>query len=292
MTTRPIPPHGSYARANGSVGYRKPCYCPPCTEIKRRANKRWKVNAARGISTTIDAAAARAHLAKLRETRTWASISSASGLAESGLLLISNGQRTAINVRSHNRILAVQPLPKPDPSVPIDALGSRRRLQALAFVGHSVRTLAAECRVSRPTIRDLVHGTQTEVRRDAAERIEAAYERLAFRPPAANKHTSRTRNLAVANGWHGPLAWDDIDDPAEQPEQAAPYEPATKYERDPDKRAEIEHLYLLGESVPSIAKQLGNSEKYIGDQLGAILRQRARRASQQKTTKEGLEVAA
>lgn len=291
MARRPIPAHGTYARANGSSGYREPCHCEPCTEIKRRSNKRWKVNSARGINCTTDATAARQHLAMLRETRTWASISAACGLAESGLLLIASGRRKTINVRTHSRILAVQPLGKPDPSMPVAALGSRRRLQALACVGHSVRTLAAECRVSKPSIHDIIHGLQPTVRRDAAERIAAAYERLAFRPPAVSKHTTRTRNIAVANGWHGPLAWDDIDDPAVQPEQTAPYEPATKYERDPDKRAEIEHLYLLGESVPSIAKQLGNNEKYISDQLGAILRQRARRAQQQKT-KEGLEVAA
>jgi hypothetical protein len=45
--------------------------------------------------------------------------------------------------------------------------------------------------------------------------------------------------------------------------------------RDSMRKAEIEHLYLLGESVASIAKKLGANEKYTSDQLAVVLRERA-----------------
>lgn len=284
MTTKTLPAHGTYARANGSPGYREPCNCKPCTLKRRRCNKQWKFNKARGHSSITDATAAREHMVVLRETRTWESIAVASGVAESNLLLIANGQRTIILVTTHNQILAVKPLDKPLPGLAIGALGSRRRLQALACIGHSTVALANECRVAKQRIHDIALGVQTTVRYDTAERIKAAYERLAYKPPAHSKFTARTRNLAAARGWHGPLAWDDdtIDDPNAKPEKAKPYKPADKYRRDPDRTREIEHLYLLGESPQQIAKKLGGNEKYISDQLSAVLRKRAAKAERER----------
>jgi Flp pilus assembly protein TadB len=52
------------------------------------------------------------------------------------------------------------------------------------------------------------------------------------------------------------------------------------------RKAEIEHLYLLGESITSIAKQLGGNEKYITDQLAAVLRERAAKAEQERAARQ------
>lgn len=220
MTTaaRPLPAHGTYARANGSPRYRKPCKCEPCLIVRRRSDKQWKVNRALGRSLWTDSAEAREHLKTLRTTRTWASIAAAAQVTPSGLYSIANGQRTTIHRKTHARILAVQPLAKPTPSRHIDALGTRRRLQALMVIGHSIRTIAQASAVARDRVHHIAMGLQPTVRCDVAGRITAAYERLAFRPPAKDKFTNRTRNLAAARGWHGPLDWDDIDDPQCQPE--------------------------------------------------------------------------
>ena len=54
MTDRPLPPHGSYARANGSPRYRKPCNCPPCTQTRNRRKKQYRIDSGRGNSARID----------------------------------------------------------------------------------------------------------------------------------------------------------------------------------------------------------------------------------------------
>ena len=52
------------------------------------------------------------------------------------------------------------------------------------------------------------------VRRSTAERIAALYDRWCMTPgPAA----TRNRAMAVRRGWAPPLAWNNIDDPDEQP---------------------------------------------------------------------------
>lgn len=94
----------------------------------------------------------------------------------------------------------------------IDALGTQRRIQALAALGWSTRRVAeAAGWSSHATVRNMLHANQ--VRRANAEKIAEVYERLCMTvgPSAA------VRRRAVENGWPPPLAWDDIDDPNEQP---------------------------------------------------------------------------
>src|SRR5690606_7931686 len=58
-------------------------------------------------------------------------------------------------------------------------------------------------------------------------------------------------------GWHGPLAWDDIDDPNAQPEAAQPDELELKRnDRASVRRAEIEHLAAFNVSNHEIAARL------------------------------------
>lgn len=266
MTTaaKPLPAHGTYARANGSPGYREPCKCDPCLIARRRHDKRWKANRALGKPAMVDATPARNHIAELRKTHTWPAISRATGIAESNLYYIANGTRTEIQRSTQNAILAVRPGPKPVPTMQVDALGSRRRLQALMVVGHSVRVAASASRITRDSAHDIALGRQTTVRADVAERIANAYTQLAFRPPASNKFTKRTRNLAAARGWHGPLAWDDIDDPNEHPETEQPVEnELSRNELAAVRRAEIEHLDGFNLPTHEIATRLGIGESTV-----------------------------
>jgi DNA-directed RNA polymerase specialized sigma24 family protein len=280
---KPLPPHGTYARANGSPRYRKPCKCEPCLIARRRQDKKWKVSRALGNPAMVDATPAREHLAELRKTRTWASICTATGIAQSNLFYIANGTRSEVQRATRDAILAVQPGPKAVDTLHIDALGSRRRLQALMTVGHSVRLIARECSIAKDRAHDIALGLQPTVRADVAQRIADAYTRLAFRPAPVNKFTQRTRNLAAARGWHGPLAWDDIDNPDEQPDT----EPASETELNRDdlaalRRSEVEHLSRFNLSSHEIARRLDIAESTVNGILRELRAgQRRQRTSPQ-----------
>jgi hypothetical protein len=97
----------------------------------------------------------------------------------------------------------------------VDGVGVRRRLQALAFIGHTWVAIAAELGVVPARVAALATGTRP-VTVDLRERIAAVYDRLCMSPAGPGPWTIRTARLARGKGWRGPLAWDDetIDDPA------------------------------------------------------------------------------
>lgn len=267
------------------VCYRRGCRRDECRTADRIYRKQAELRRLSGIPAHIPGPTVAAHLKRvIGSGRSIRSIANESGISERAIGYILTGQRNVTRVKAL-ALLAVQPL---NEAPRIDPTGTIRRIQALAAIGWPLGWIGEQAGRSPSYIFKILAGRVPTIPRDAARRFAIVYRSYSHRPGPSEF----TRSIARRNNWHGPMAWDNIDDPHEQPEQSDPYEPAIKYERDPDKRAEIEHLYLLGESPQQIAKQLGNSEKYISDQLGDILRQRARRANQQKTTKEGLEVAA
>ncbi|MFE7395684.1 hypothetical protein [Streptomyces sp. NPDC057557] len=254
MTSRPVPDHGTYARASGSRGYRDPCPCELCRAERRRANKRFRVNRERGITSFVDPTEARQHLKLLHQTMAWDDLESATGLPLSTLNLLYAGRRTKIRRETHDKILATRA--NPSRAQLIDVTGSMRRVQALLYVGHSLRVIARECGASRNRIHSISNGAQPTIRREFAERIAEAYKRLAFRPPARDRFTTRTRNAAKARRWNGPLAWDDdIDDPEAQPEAGK------RREGGPGRREkvdalEVARLTAAGKSAEQIAQEL------------------------------------
>lgn len=142
---------------------------------------------------------------------------------------------------------------------PLDAAGTVRRLQALAFNGWPMAALGRRLGVSRQSLRQTLR--YTRVSRATAETVRALYDELWDQaPPQGDKFERRaatmTRNQARANGWVPPLAWDEdaIDDPAATP--------AGDWER-LDKRRygvlleEAVELTVLGEHPEAIAVRLG-----------------------------------
>lgn len=265
--------------------YRRGCRRDECRTADRIYRKQYQLRRLSGIPSHIPGPVVAAHLRLLIDSgRTSRGISGEAGVSERAINYILNGQAKVSRSKAL-ALLAVQPL---NEAPRVDPTGTVRRIQALAAIGWPIVWTAAQTGYHPSYLFNIIAGRVPTIPRHMARRFAVLYRAYSQRPGPSEY----ARSIARRNNWHSPLAWDAIDDPSEQPEHAAPYEPATKYERDPDKRAEIEHLYLLGESVPSIAKQLDNDEKYIADQLGAIRRDRARRAKQDKTTKSGLEVAA
>ncbi|WP_329856949.1 hypothetical protein [Streptomyces sp. SP18ES09] len=143
----------------------------------------------------------------------------------------------------------------------VDSTGARRRIQALAVLGWSLSGQAAAAGLSHTAVEEIASGLRCHVVFSTHEAIRTLYrQRSLTRGPSG-----WARAFAARRGWHGPMAWDDIDDLSAEPETSEPYQPVAKGGRDDLRRQEIRHLLDCGESVASIAKQMGCNEKYIGD---------------------------
>lgn len=267
MTTAHTPSRACYQRG---------CQLPECAQENYRYMSRLRLEHHRGQRRRIDATQTRTHIERLIATGwTQAQIARAASLAHHIIGDVRRGQETVANATAL-AVLSVEIGPAPADVRDVDATGTMRRLRALVAIGWPIEQLAPQLGIFSTALGNIARGELASVRLTTAATVAFHYQRLIRRPGPSN----RTRILARKRGWYGPTAWDGsaIDDPAAQPETADPYKPADRYRRDPDRMREIEHLRLLGESVPSIAKQLGTSEKYINDQLAVVLQRRARRA--------------
>lgn len=100
----------------------------------------------------------------------------------------------------------------------VDSTGTRRRIQALAALGWGHADICALAGVGRA---QLAHWARwPKVHRDNARLISEVYDQLSMRVPADSPRTRQLRAQAKYRGWVPPLAWDDIDDPDEQPQVA------------------------------------------------------------------------
>ncbi|KJL45594.1 hypothetical protein [Microbacterium trichothecenolyticum] len=100
----------------------------------------------------------------------------------------------------------------------VDATGTRRRLQALAWMGHPFHRIADGIGMTTWNTRCLATTARgcTAATRDA---VAALYDQLWSQPVPDGFSKKRAQNAAIANGWVGPLAWDDhtIDNPKARP---------------------------------------------------------------------------
>lgn len=103
------------------------------------------------------------------------------------------------------------------PNRPIDATGTRRRIQALMVLGWPLRTIMADKLGYSPKSYPHRLATAPRVTPGLAKRVAALYDELSMTPGPSK----RTRNRALQAGFLPPLAWDDdrIDDPTYQPTQ-------------------------------------------------------------------------
>lgn len=104
----------------------------------------------------------------------------------------------------------------------VPAIGSTRRIRALATLGWSVAKLAAELGVNRQRLGRLALSDTTSV--ETARAIGTLYDRLWCIPAPASTSADKaaaTRARAESSrlGWNKPLDWEDdtLDDPNAQP---------------------------------------------------------------------------
>lgn len=104
-------------------------------------------------------------------------------------------------------------------SVPrlVDGIGTRRRLQALAVLGWRWPDIGARMGVTGSAVHQMAT-LPKPVELPTVARVKAIYRELSVRSGPSRITASR----AAAKGWHGPLAWADIDDPACEPDGAEP----------------------------------------------------------------------
>jgi hypothetical protein len=212
------------------------------------------------VSTVADATPVLEHVQRLIANG-WLvrQIADASGVSMSAVRYVLYGQPTI----SRERARAILNIPiGPPPANPniVDATGTVRRLRALACLGHTLDNVGAETGISRWRLGRIITGTYTEIDAPTAQSIATVYRRLStFR--SDNPHTI---HRARAQGWHGPLAWDDIDNPACKPEteRAAEVKPGARRKVYADPARVIE-LTKAGRTAQQIADELGCHKRTV-----------------------------
>lgn len=197
--------------------------CADCQAYNRaKLSERRHLLAAGKWELDVPAEQVAPHLFKLLNHMTAPQVATRTGVSTATVYAIKLGQRRWVRPDNAAAILGL-PTPTgiapatPPPVGCVPAVGPRRRVRALAVIGHSVYALGAACRVSRSTLQDLAaDDVRLWVAADIAARIAAAYPRLSGIPGPSKVAASR----ADARGWHGPSAWSaaTIDDPGANPD--------------------------------------------------------------------------
>ncbi|MYR46761.1 hypothetical protein [Streptomyces sp. SID5910] len=115
-----------------------------------------------------------------------------------------------VHQRTARSILALRPDDVPNR---VPAVGTRRRLEALAVMGWPMAHVAEEAGIRGTQVTEIVVGRRKRIPRGQAEAVDRIFRERALKPGPSK----RTRTIAAQNGWVSALAWDDIDDPDEKP---------------------------------------------------------------------------
>lgn len=217
-----LPAHGTYSRYG-----RHGCRCNACREAGRTYRRLLGYDRVNGIARRIDPTPTRTH-AELLIARGWtqAQISVAAGLNSAQVSEVLAGKYATVRRRTADAILSV-PLDAtpPIPRRIVDATGTRRRLQALMVLGHTLPDIAHRAGVGASTLQQIARGKWVQIRATNAAKVTRVYRELSLVSAPPSLHAEKARNDAMANGWHGPMAWDNIDDPACVPDRDAPTAP-------------------------------------------------------------------
>lgn len=96
----------------------------------------------------------------------------------------------------------------------IDPTGTQRRLQGLCAIGWTYASLAERLDCTWQAVQKLAVKPKPKVHRRTARQVTDLYRELSTVPGPSQI----TRGRAAAKGWVTPIEWDNIDDPAEQPQ--------------------------------------------------------------------------
>jgi hypothetical protein len=220
--THPGHPHQHGTRA---AYVKDRCHCTACTAANTAASHNTAREQTFGRwNPFIDVTAARDHIDLLRRAHLgYEQIARLAGTSFTHIREIAgtvarSGNRppiTQIRQDLANRIIAITPDPaNRAPQSQVDALGTRRRLQALVAIGWPTDTLAARIGRTPTNLRRTMTGATVTAR--TAQIVDDLYNELwDQQPPHATQPerdaAAEARQTAAQQGWPPPLAWDDID---------------------------------------------------------------------------------
>lgn len=168
-----------------------------------------------------------------------------------------------VQLLTHKKILAI---PVPTRFVPggeLSALGTKRRLRALAAIGWSLRYQGTHLGGTSTYATNLLAGSDVVLSSTAAK-VDEMYRQLS----ATVGPSKRSRLLAQRKGWPPPLAWDVIDDPNELPDFGADSKlsfPERYLElRDHVGLSDVQIANRLGIELESLERQLFRYDMFRG----------------------------
>lgn len=181
-----------------------------------RQEKNARLRRTKGIPGYVPAAPVARHIRHLQTAQwTQSDIAMASHVDRRTIHGLIKGERPQVQRPVAAAILALNP---DEPPVRVPAIGTARRVQALAAVGWTLTQTARDARLPMSFVRDLATGRYQRVPREAADAVAELYRARCMTPgPSAH-----ARTVAARNHWPSALAWDDIDDPHERPTQMRP----------------------------------------------------------------------
>jgi hypothetical protein len=215
-------PHGTRARYTNGPGPGKGpgCRCEGCRAANREDQRRiTRLRAYGQWQPFAPAGPAREHVRALaRAGIGWRRAAELAGVPQSTMRALmygaSNREPCArIRPQTAAAILAVRAeLRNVAAGTPVDAAGTRRRLEALVAIGWSRAKLGDRLGIGATGMSELLRrGRVTAGRAQAAADL---YDELWNRPPPENEwrekiSAARSRNYAREHGWAPPVAWDD-----------------------------------------------------------------------------------
>jgi transcriptional regulator with XRE-family HTH domain len=175
------------------------------------AEKAGRLRRARGISGYIPTDRITGHIHTLQKAG-WTNVEIAdfAGVDRRTVHNILHNYVATVHRPTAAAILRLRPEDVPNR---VPALGSMRRVQALAVMGWPVSHTGAAAGIRGTLVNELVAGRRKRVPLREAQEIARVFRERCMTPGPSKK----ARTCALRNGWASPLAWDDIDNPDERP---------------------------------------------------------------------------
>lgn len=201
------------------------CHCDTCSAASREhASRRNRLIAYGRWQPYVDAEPSRQHVRTLMAAGMgWARVAEVAEVSTSTVSALLYGKRgrqpsRRIRPETAQRILTVTAeLDLMADSAKVDAVGTHRRIRAMAAIGWPLAYQARQLgRLATNYNRILASGTVEAATHRA---VADLYKWLTASPVPRDRYADRAREKAAAAGWCGPEAWDDttIDDPNAQP---------------------------------------------------------------------------
>jgi hypothetical protein len=198
------------------------CQLPECRARFNERRRAIKAGTRQPDRVLIDATPVREHITELRDAgMTLTCIARFAGVAHSTVCSFINGRPH--DRRGRQRMTTPEVAAKILAVRPLTAIGSLRRIQALAAIGWTGRKIASRADVSATWL--LALQPESPILISNAEKLAAAYDKMRHLKPESHGvlpgHADNARQRAKDNRWAPPSYWADrmdaIDDPHFEP---------------------------------------------------------------------------